>query len=481
MIRTRRLFFAAFLLLLTLAFAAACACGGGGDNEATATPTLAPGVTPTPVPTRPPYQITSPVTIDFWHAMSGSPQTALTDLVKEFEGKEPNIKVNLVFQGGYPEMFNKLIAGGINSKDAPALIQMDDVRTLTLADSHQTVPIQDFATRDKTDLSAFLPQVREYYSVGGQLQALPFNISEPIMYFDANTFRAAGLDPAKPPADFDELAAACSKLMIKNGDKVTRHCIAMDISSWYFEQWMAKQNALMLNNGNGRDARADAVAFNSPEGLKVMQWWSEGVKSGLILNVGLNPAGPDALLSLVNPDGGAAIAIQSAAGLRSVVDFLNANKSMNIDPAVGVLPSPVKGGKGVVVGGAALWIPATGQTTKEEAAWKLAQFLTSKETQAKWHVGSGYLPVRPDSLAESVVTDFHAKYPQFNLLSQELANSPNTRATQGALMGPAQQIRDALESGIEQMLLRGTAPASVLQAAESDANAAIKRYNRAVE
>jgi sn-glycerol 3-phosphate transport system substrate-binding protein len=471
------------LLLFGFALAAVVAASCGGGEKEAATPTM-PGETATATATRParkPYDITAPVTIDFWHSMTASNLTTLEGLIKDFESQQPNIKVNLVFQGNFTDSFNKLLAVGIDSKDAPAVIQLEDVLTQTMTDSKKTVPMQDFVDRDRFDLSKLLPQVREYYTVGGMLRSMPFNISNPIMYYDANLFRSVGLDPARPPANFDELAAACEKLMVKKGDRITRHCIAMDISSWYFEQWLAKQNALYVNNGNGRDARADAVAFNSDEGLRIMRWWNEGVKSGLILNVGKNPAGPDALLSLVNPDGGAAIAIQSSANLRPVVDFLEANKSLNIDPAVAPLPSPVPGGKGIVVGGASLWIPATGDTAKEEAAWRLVQFLTSMESQAKWHAGSGYLPVRADSFDLPVVQDLYKTYPQFRLLVGELKESPNTRATQGALVGPAQQVRDALVNAIEEMLLTGTAPGQALKSAEQTANDAIKRYNRSVQ
>ncbi len=474
--RTRMLLahlFAGFVVV------AAIGCGGGGTGPQ-ATSTGAPA-TATQRPARKPFDLTSPVTIDFWHSMGGANATALEALVKDFQAREPNIHVNLVYQGGYTDSFNKLVAVGMNSKDAPAVIQLEDVLTQTMTDSKKTVPMQDFVDRDRFDLGKFVPQARDYYTVDGLLRSMPFNVSSPILYYNANAFRAAGLDPANPPTDFDQLARACEKLMVRKGDQVTRHCIATDITSWYFEQFLAKQGALYVNHANGRDGRADAVAFNSPEGLKVMRWWQEGVKSGLILNVGRNPAGPDALLALVNPDGGAAIALQSSANLRSVVDFLEANKGLNIDPATAPLPSPTPGGKGIVLGGASLWIPATGDTPREEAAWKLVSFLSSAEVQAKWHATSGYLPVRFDSLDLQPVQDLYKKYPQFRLLVDEIRQSPNTRATQGALMGPSQQVRDALVSAIEEMLLRGTSPEQALKQAESQANEAIKRYNRAVE
>jgi sn-glycerol 3-phosphate transport system substrate-binding protein len=422
----------------------------------------------------------APVAIDFWHSMTASNLTALEALVKEFDDAEPNISVNLVFQGSYTDSFNKLVALGINARDAPALIQLEDVLTQTMVDSNKTVPMQDFVDRDKFDASALLPQLRDYYTLDGTLRSMPFTFSNPIMYYDANAWKAAGLDPANPPRDFDELAKACDVLMVKQGDRVKRHCIAMDISSWYFEQWLAKQDALLVNNGNGRDGRATEAVFDSAQGLNVFKWWADGVRSGMILNVGINPSGPDALLSLVNPDGGAAIAIQSSANLRSVIDFLESNKSFNVDPMAAPLPSPSPGGKGMVIGGASLWIPATGQTAREEAAWRLARFLVSAESQAKWHAGSGYFPVRSDSISSPIVQELYQKYPQFRLLAEELATMPNTRATQGALMGPSQQIRAAIASAIEEVLLTSTTPEDAIARAAREATSELERYNRVV-
>lgn len=476
--RRSTLFFTALIATVGLGLFPGC---GDDDNGGEETPGPGtPTVTPTSVPARPPFDITSPVTIDFWHSMTASNAPALEALVKEFEAAEPNISVNLVFQGSYTDSFNKLVALGINASDAPALVQLEDVLTQTMVDSKKTVPIQEFINRDQFDTSAFLPQVRDYYTLDGSLVSMPFNVSNPIMFYDAKTWRAAGLDPANPPKDFDELAKACEALMIKEGNRIKRHCVAMDISSWYFEQWLAKQDALLVNNGNGRDGRATEAAFNSPEGLRVFKWWADGVKSGLILNVGINPAGPDALLSLVNPDGGAAIGIQSSANLRSVADFLESNPSLGLELTAGALPAPTPGGQGMIIGGASLWIPATGQTAKEEAAWRLAKFLVSAESQAKWHAGSGYFPLRADSIQTPIVQDLYKNYPQFRVLAAEFETTPNTRATQGALMGPSQQVRAAIATAIEEMVLGRSTPEQAIQKAASEATSELERYNRVV-
>ena len=48
------------------------------------------------------------------------------------------------------------------------------------------------------DISDILTRVVQYYSVGGVLYPVPFNVSNPVLYYNKVAFRKAGLDPAKP-------------------------------------------------------------------------------------------------------------------------------------------------------------------------------------------------------------------------------------------------------------------------------------------
>lgn len=52
----------------------------------------------------------------------------------------------------------------------------------------------------------------------------------------------------------------------------------MCLHGWYFEQWMSEQNAMLVNNGNGRDARATETNLNSPAGMKIGNFMAELAK-----------------------------------------------------------------------------------------------------------------------------------------------------------------------------------------------------------
>ncbi len=49
-----------------------------------------------------------------------------------------------------------------------------------------------------------------------QLYSMPFNSSTPVMLYNKDAFKAAGLDPESPPQTFEEVVAAAQKLT--NGD-----------------------------------------------------------------------------------------------------------------------------------------------------------------------------------------------------------------------------------------------------------------------
>ena len=69
--------------------------------------------------------IESPVTIEFWHAMSGTNQEAVDALVEQFNttvGAEKGITVKSVYQGAYNDLKTKTTAA-LKSGSAPAISQ----------------------------------------------------------------------------------------------------------------------------------------------------------------------------------------------------------------------------------------------------------------------------------------------------------------------------------------------------------------------
>ena len=448
---------------LIVAVLAGAACGGGEEAAPTATPQ---GQAATP---------SGPVTISFWHVATGAVQDTLTRLTDDFNASQDTITVSLVFQGTYDDNMNKILAS-LDSGDLPALAQLDDPKTQLIADSGAVVPVQDFVDAEGYDLSDFLPQVLGYYRVDGRLLGMPFNVTNPILYYNKKAFEKAGLDPQQPPRTLDDVREYSRKIVDAG---VAPHGIALDINPWYFEQMLAKAGAEFLNNGNGREAQATEATFDGEEGLAIFTWWREMVDSGLALNVGRNPTGADQILAIASQQ--AEMTIGSVSALRTVVNLMQSGQYPDIELGVGPLPSLPGGTGGVVVSGGAVYIMASRPPEEQQAAWEYIKFLSSSETQAEWFSGTGYIPTRTSSLDLPAAQDVVAQYPQFQVAVDQLAESPSTTAAAGPLLGPYAQVRALIATAIEEMLLTGKDPAAALADAAAQANEAIQSYNGRVE
>jgi sn-glycerol 3-phosphate transport system substrate-binding protein len=173
--------------------------------------------------------------------------------------------------------------------------------------------------------------------------------------------------------------------------------------------------------------------------------------------------------------------IGSVSALRTVVNLLQSGQYPDIELGVGPLPSLPGGTGGIVVGGGAVYIMASRPPEERQAAWEYIKFLSSAETQAEWFSGTGYIPTRTSSLELPAAQDVVAQYPQFQVAVDQLAESPSTTAAAGPLLGPYAQVRAAIASAIEEMLLRGKDPAAALADAATQADEAIQAYNSRVE
>ena len=61
------------------------------------------------------------------------------------------------------------------------------------------------------------------YTYENQLVGMPFSCSAIMLYYNCDMFREVGLDPNTPPTTIAEMADDISKLMVKDGDTVTRY------------------------------------------------------------------------------------------------------------------------------------------------------------------------------------------------------------------------------------------------------------------
>src|SRR5690606_13121956 len=139
-------------------------------------------------------------TIVFWHAMSGALGEAVQYLVDTFNESQDEFFVEAVYRGSYEETMVAAVAA-TRAGNPPHIVQVYEVGTRQMLDSGVIYPVYQLMADYGIDIDwdAFIGPVRGYYEFQGNLYSMPFNSSSPIMYYNKDAFRAAGLDPEKPP------------------------------------------------------------------------------------------------------------------------------------------------------------------------------------------------------------------------------------------------------------------------------------------
>jgi sn-glycerol 3-phosphate transport system substrate-binding protein len=459
---------AATLSALLLAGLTLTACGGDSD-----TPGAADGVPGRDVLDN----AKEKVTIEFWHAMRGANADAINALVADFAKSEMGAKVEVkpVYQGTYDDTIAKYKTA-VQQNNTPALIQVYDIGTRFMIDAKRTVSVADFIAKDGMAAGDIEPNIASYYAIDGKLRSMPFNSSTPLLYMNKEAFDRAGLDVTKPPKNLDELTEAAKKLTVKDGSgKVTQYGFNAAIYGWLIEQLLATDGQEYCDNGNGRSGLATKVQFDSPGAVKIAQWWTDLVKGGYAVNTGRKTDDAQAAFK----SGTVAMHLESTSVLRGYVDAAKGKFT------VATAPYPKLSGSsngGPIIGGASLWISGTGHSAEQQrGAWEFVKFVSTPEQQAKWHVGTGYVPVNKKALDESVTKEWQSKYPQFTTAVDQLHALPPSVASAGCLLGVMPQSRKASEDGLEAAIV-GAKPA---QQAMTDAAASMKKeienYNNAVK
>src|SRR5664279_2666754 len=234
------------------------------------------------------------VQITFWHALTRANEEVLQTLTDKFNQSQNDVQVKLVNQVAYKDNLEKFKAG-LGGSDLPDLIQVEDTATQQMIDTQATVPAQSCIKADHYDTSDYVQRVLDRYTVNHVLWPMPFNVPNPVFFYDKNAFRAAGLDPAEPPTTLEAVKA--DALKIKAAGYAAGFGLKLD--PWYLEQWSAKANQLYVNQENGRSARATKTVFDNATGLNIFSWMDDMVKSGAAkTNSADGPSSYDNLLGI---------------------------------------------------------------------------------------------------------------------------------------------------------------------------------------
>ena len=442
---------------------AACGGGGGGNGQGSTGGSggsidwnqKAPG---------------KPIEVSFWHGFSaGANQDALNYLVNAFNQQhEGQIHVTPTYTGNYDDTFSKVKTGLQSNQPSqlPDLVQIYDIGTRFMVDSKVSTPMQTFIDHDKYDVGDLWPNIASYYQVQGKLYSMPWNTSMPLLYYNKDNFKAAGLDPDKAPQTLDEIRTDAEALKAHG-----KPGFGAAIYGWYLEQWTARANQQYCDNGNGRSKLATKTLIDQPTDVKIMQWWTQMVKDGLAVQLGRNTTDAQKAFEA----GQTSITLESTGSLRAF------QQAVSFQLGAGPYPrSQSSTAGGPIIGGASLWIVGKKPSYEQVAAWQFVKFLMQPKNQAYFHTHTGYFPPNKKALDQPDDKQWIAQYPLFETAVKQLQATSVDKATQGCALGVMPQARQAAENAMENALTGKETPQQALSDGVKNIQPAIDSYNQSL-
>jgi sn-glycerol 3-phosphate transport system substrate-binding protein len=404
--------------------------------------------------------------IHFWHAMGGQLGETVNELVKQFNQSQSEYEVKPLNKGTYPEVLTGAIAA-YRQKNPPHIVQVFDVGTQTMLMSGAVYPIAQLMKDQEVAVNwgDFIKPVTGYYSKDGQLYSMPFNSSSPILYYNKDAFKKAGLDPEKPPATWTQVGEFSKKIIAAGGAKCGF------TTSW--PSWTMLENTFpwhdqpFATNQNGYTGLDTKLLINSEFGLKhigqLAAWQKEGVYS-----YGGRMGQPDP--KFINGD--CAMLIQSSAVIGGFKKSIK-----NFAWGTGQLPhwgAPYKK-QNTIVGGGTLWVLKGQKAADYKGVAQFMKFISEPKQQVWWSVTTGYVPITQTAIKSLEAAEHFKKNPEQSTALSQLAGTP-TANSQGHRLGNMAQIRDVVEPELESIFAGNKTAKEGLDAAVAKANEILKEF-----
>lgn len=208
--------------------------------------------------------------------------------------------------------------------------------------------------------------------VKGQQVGIGFSLSTPVIYYNADLMRKAGVEPDRFPMNWDAIMNAAKKSKAATPGTESLH-VEWDLSDWMWQ-------ALVFSNG-GTMLTADEkkVAFDGPAGKAAMLTLEQLVKQGEMRNISSSAALQDFV------SGKLAVLATTSARLGSIT------KQVGGKFEIRTARMPVaKDGRLPTGGNAAMMFSK--DPAKQAAAWEYIKFATGPLGATTMVKATGYIP-----------------------------------------------------------------------------------------
>ncbi|MBA2413634.1 MAG: ABC transporter substrate-binding protein [Burkholderiaceae bacterium] len=402
----------------------------------------------------------APVEVSFYYPVAvGGPITKTIDgYAAEFEKENPGIKLRPIYSGSYQESIAKALTA-VKSGDPPVLSILLSTDMYTLIDEDAIVPFDDvLKPGDQVWAKSFYPGFMENSQTGGKTWGIPFQRSTIVLYWNKEMFKAAGLDPNRPPQTWAE--------QLDYAQKLTKRDAAGNVSQWGiqipssgFPYWLFQ--ALAIQNGvNLMNAAGTQTYYDRPEVIAALGYWVDLAKKHKVHPEGIVEWGTTPRDFFER---------KMAMMWTTTGNLTNVKNNAKFDFGVAMLPAGKQ--RGSPTGGGNFYLFKKTTPAQREAALKFVKWATQPERAAQWGIDTGYVAVTPAAFETPVMKKYVQEFPPAAVARDQLPYAKAELSTHDN-----QRVTKALNDGLQAALTGTKTPEQAMKDAQREAERLLRTY-----
>lgn len=345
-------------------------------------------------------------TLEVWYALSGASGEAFLSVVEDFNALNTGITINASYSGGYTDTATKITAALLSGTTPDVLIGGQVTYTGAYGNFYAGEKVLSDPEFNYDDVFTGL---WDYAMYNGVVCNIPYGISTPVMFYNKAVTDAAGVDlSASAPSSWADFTALCQTLQAYYAQNEAFTAFAVKDTPWLFKTQLRQVgNQVIAAN---EDFSVKTAAFGSPECARVAQWWQDMVKAGV--------------LSIDDSDNAENVFLAGNAAFFAGSSTKIADWAPAMGDSLQAIPMPAFDEPYVALGGNTISIfPTEGDEVQSEAAWRFVKFIAGTEENAKFALGSGYLPIRASALELDEMKEAFETTPAYKIAFDQLGYS----------------------------------------------------------
>ncbi len=392
-------------------------------------------------------------------AVGGKAANTIDELTTEYVAKTPEVSIDAVYAGSYQDTITKVLTA-VKGGSPPQLSVILAVDMYTLLEEDAIVAFEDLITSDTQQqwLDGFYEAFMANSRAGGKTYGVPFQRSTPVLYWNKDAFKEAGLDPEVPPATWDEMVEMGKKLVKRDSaGNVTQWGVRIPSSGfpyWLFQGLTTANDAFLMND------EGTEVYFDQPRVIEALQFLVDLSMKYEVMAPGIIEWGttPKAFFER-----------NTAMMWTTTGNLTNVRSNAPFDFGVAMLPANLR--RGAPTGGGNFYIFKDSSDEQKKASLDFIEWITAPEQAARWTIATGYVAPRPDAWETPAMKAYVADFPpalvarnQLEFATAELSTYQNQRVT------------TAFNDGLEAAIVGKASPQEAMQTAQQKADKILKPY-----